>query len=136
MKSPIVKSTLREIKSTFGRYLAIIMIIALGVGFFAGLKVTRPAMLKTGQKYLSEADMYDFRLLSTLGYTDKEVEKLAEIEGVEYAVGSFSTDGVFDIGASEDFSSAHGRSRWRYGRLTECFTALLRLNMYLTFRLQ
>ncbi|OLA55347.1 MAG: hypothetical protein BHW37_06160 [Firmicutes bacterium CAG:272_52_7] len=92
MKSPIVKSTLREIKSTFGRYLAIIMIIALGVGFFAGLKVTRPAMLKTGQKYLSEADMYDFRLLSTLGYTDKEVEKLAEIEGVEYAVGSFSTE--------------------------------------------
>ena len=75
MKSPIVKSTFREIKSTFGRYLAIIMIIALGVGFFAGLKVTRPAMLKTGQKYLSEADMYDFRLLSTLGYTDKEVEE-------------------------------------------------------------
>ena len=107
MKSPIVKSTLREIKSTFGRYLAIIMIIALGVGFFAGLKVTRPAMLKTGQKYLSEADMYDFRLLSTLGYTDKEVEKLAEIEGVEYAVGSFSTDGVFDIGGSEKVFAAH-----------------------------
>ena len=74
MKSPIVKSTLREIKSTFGRYLAIIMIIALGVGFFAGLKVTRPAMLKTGQKYLSEANMYDFRLLSTLDIPIKRLK--------------------------------------------------------------
>lgn len=107
MRSPIVKSTLREIKSTFGRYLAMILIIALGVGFFSGLKVTRSAMLKTGQKYLAEANMYDFRLLSTLGYTDTEVGKLSQIDGVEYAVGSFSTDGVFDIGGSEKVFAAH-----------------------------
>ena len=44
----------REIRRNPGRFFAIMAIIALGVGFFAGLKVTETAMLKTGQDYLEE----------------------------------------------------------------------------------
>ena len=33
----IWKSTFREIKESLGRFLAILAIVALGVGFFAGL---------------------------------------------------------------------------------------------------
>ena len=46
------KSTFREIKSSLGRYLAILAIVALGVGFFSGLKVTRQAMIATAGNYL------------------------------------------------------------------------------------
>ena len=35
---------LRSIRSSLGRYLAILAIVALGVGFFAGLKSSQPAM--------------------------------------------------------------------------------------------
>lgn len=48
------KSTLREIKGSFGRWAAIFAIIALGVGFFCGLKVCKSAFLQTGNTYLQE----------------------------------------------------------------------------------
>ena len=47
-------TTLREIKQSLGRYLAILGIVALGVGFFAGIKVTRPAMIKTADEYFTK----------------------------------------------------------------------------------
>ena len=46
MKS-IVKMTLRTIRSFLGRFLALMLIVALSVSFFAGLKVTKDAMDKT-----------------------------------------------------------------------------------------
>lgn len=97
MKSSLIKSTFREIKGSFGRYLAIIVIIALGVGFFSGLKVTRHSMLETADQYVTESNMYDFRLLSSIGYTDDEINGLTSLDGIEYAEGAFSADAVFKI---------------------------------------
>ena len=62
----LTKITLREIKNSLGRYLAILIIVALGVGLFAGLKVTRDAMVDTLDEYLAERNLYDFQLISTL----------------------------------------------------------------------
>ena len=45
MKSMMRRTTFREIKNTFGRFAAIMAIIALGVGFFSGLKMTKPDMV-------------------------------------------------------------------------------------------
>ena len=53
------KSTLREIKNSLGRYLAILAIVALGVGFFSGIKVTSEAMIKTADEYLADHDFFD-----------------------------------------------------------------------------
>ena len=47
MKSGMWKSTVREIKQSFGRFMAIFAITALGVSLFAGLKVIQTAMVKT-----------------------------------------------------------------------------------------
>ena len=80
------KTTLREIKSSLGRYLAIFAIIALGVGFFSGLKVTKEAMLDAGDRFLTENNMFDYRLISTLGLTDEDVEKAKQIQGVDGSV--------------------------------------------------
>lgn len=57
----IWKSTLREIKESFGRFIAILAIVALGVGFFAGLKVTRAAMVETTGNYLEEQEIADLK---------------------------------------------------------------------------
>ena len=43
------KSNLRQLKLSLGRYLAILAIVALGIGFFAGLKAAQPSMLRTGE---------------------------------------------------------------------------------------
>lgn len=67
------KTTFREIRSSFGRFFAIFAIIALGVGFFAGLKVTKSAMTATVENYLGEHCFFDLRLLSTLGFEQEDV---------------------------------------------------------------
>ena len=60
IKSGMIKTTIREIKASLGRYLAIFAIVMLGVGFFAGLKATKPAMIATVDDYLRRQDFFDF----------------------------------------------------------------------------
>ncbi len=92
MKSMMMKSTLREIRQSLGRYLAILAIVALGVGFFAGLKATRPAMVETGDRYFLEKQLYDFRLICTLGFDDDIVAKINAREDVRAVQGAYSFD--------------------------------------------
>ena len=74
---PYAKTILRSVKMTLPRFLAIFAIIALGVGFFAGLKVTTPSFVVTGDKYINDYALYDFKLLSTIGFTDEDIEALS-----------------------------------------------------------
>ena len=67
------KNNLRELRRSLGRWLAILAIIALGIGFFAVLKASKPAMLLTAEGYLRETGFYDLRLISTLGLTHEGV---------------------------------------------------------------
>ena len=57
MKSKMWKSTFREIKQSFGRFMAIFAITALGVSLFSGLKVLQPAMVKTTDGYFKEKNL-------------------------------------------------------------------------------
>ena len=76
--SPYVKTILRSIKMTLPRFLAIFAIIALGVGFFAGLKVTTPSFVYTADLYAKEYAMFDFRFLSTIGFTQEDIDEIAK----------------------------------------------------------
>lgn len=91
----IRKSTFREIKSSFGRFMAIFAIIALGVGLFSGLKVSRDAMVDAMKEYLDEQSFYDFRLLSTLGFEEEDVEFLRSQEDSASAEGAVSVDFLY-----------------------------------------
>ena len=93
----IRKSTFREIKSSLGRFLAIFAIIALGVGFFAGLKVARGSMLDTVKDYLDEHAFYDFRLLSALGFDPGDTERLRQQEDVAAVEGAVSLDVLYQL---------------------------------------
>ena len=86
------KNCRREILHTLGRFLAILAIVALGVGFFCGLRLARPAMAKTGDDYLRKTNFYDYQLLSTVGFTDEDVAYFAAMDGVTQAEGSVSED--------------------------------------------
>ncbi len=97
MVKTLLRSALREIRQSIGRYLAILAIVGLGVGFFAGLRACQPDMMVTGVKYLEEHGFYDFRLLSTLGFTDEDVAAFAAREGVEAARGAVFTDFLTEI---------------------------------------
>ena len=89
---PLKKSAIREIKNSLGRYLAILAIIALGVGFFCGLRVCKPAMLSAAQSYIDEHKMFDYRLISTLGFTKDDETYFASMDGVNAAEGAVYVD--------------------------------------------
>ena len=95
------KTTLREIRSSFGRYIAIFAIIALGVGFFSGLKVTRQVMVEATDRFVSEHGMFDYRLVSTLGLTDDDVTAIRQLDTVSDAYGAYQADALVDDGSNE-----------------------------------
>ena len=97
-----MKMLLRSIKGSLGRYLAIVAIIALGVGFYAGLQSSQPAMLETADSYMHDQRMYDFQLMSTLGLTGGDVAAFKQLEGVEYAEGAYFADALAVLGSHEE----------------------------------
>ena len=97
-----LKMLLRSIKGSLGRYLAIVAIIALGVGFYAGLQSSQPAMLETADSYMHDQRMYDFQLMSTLGLTGGDVAAFKQLEGVEYAEGAYFADALAVLGSHEE----------------------------------
>ncbi len=108
MKSIMKKTTLREIRQSLGRYLAIFAIVAMGVGFFAGLKITRQVMITSANAYLEEKQLYDFRLLSTLGFEEEDVQTLSSKEDVRFVEGAVAADILyFNQQGNEDVIKAH-----------------------------
>ena len=102
MNKNIFKMLFRSIGATFGRYVAILAIVALGVGFFAGLKSSEPAMSSTANDYLTENRMYDFQLMSTLGFTEEDVEAFKELDYVSYAEGGYTLDVLLQRGEKQE----------------------------------
>ena len=86
------KTVFRSVKRSLARFIAIFAIIALGVGFFAGLKLTMPSFIKTGNSFVKETQLFDFRLLSTIGFDDDDISKLSKITGVRKADGAVYYD--------------------------------------------
>ena len=94
MKFPFGKAAWREIKLHPGRYLAILAIVALGVGFYAGLFVIEDAMLDTTNSYTIEYNLYDFSVSSTLGLYEDDVKALGELDGIKHAEGVITVDAI------------------------------------------
>lgn len=108
MKSMMKRNTFREIKKSFGRYFAILAIIALGVALFSGLKITQSVMVHSADVYLKDLQFYDYRLVSTLGFTEENVEALAEKEDVRVAEGAVSAEALCkDAGENERVIKMH-----------------------------
>ncbi len=92
MSKGICKSTIREIRESFGRYMAILLIVALGVGIFSGLKMAHETMLYTGNLYFRDLNLYDYHILSSLGFNEDSAGNLSQKNGVAEAEGSKSLD--------------------------------------------
>ncbi|MBO5575270.1 MAG: ABC transporter permease [Ruminococcus sp.] len=92
MKKALLKDTFREIKVSAGRFISILAIVALGCGFFAGLKATMPDMTDSANEYFEEHKLMDCKLMSTVGVSSSEVEAVKKLDSVEGAMGSYSKE--------------------------------------------
>ena len=101
MKKALFKDTVKEIKNTYKRFISILLMAFLGVGFFAGIKATSPDMTHNLDNYFKNQNVYDIQILSTLGLTDEDIEELKKIENVEEVYGTYSKDVQINIENTE-----------------------------------
>ena len=92
------KNIVRSISGSLGRFLAIAGIVALGCGFYAGLRMTAPDMDLSADAYYDETQLMDVRVVSTMGLVRADLDALRAVEGVEEVEGAFECDVLADIG--------------------------------------
>ena len=101
MKKAVIKDAIREIKKSYKRFISILLMAFLGVGFFAGIRASSPDMLDTIDTYYKNQNVYDIQVLSTLGLTSDDINAISKIENVEHVDGNFETDGQIEVGNKE-----------------------------------
>ncbi len=101
MKKALIKDSVKEIKNTYKRFLSILLMAFLGVGFFAGLKASSPDMVDTIDNFYYKQNVYDIEVISTLGLTNEDLVELENIEGVSKAYGNYSKDVILNIENTE-----------------------------------
>lgn len=91
----LIKQSFISIKQTFNRFISILVIVLLGVGFFTGIRETSPNMKDSLDAYFKKENVYDISLMSTWGITTDEVEDLRKLG---YTVeGSYSFEAIIHI---------------------------------------
>ena len=90
--SPLARDALREVKGTFSRFFSIFAIMALGVGFFAGVQATGRDMRLTADDYFDSHRLMDAHVISDLGLSEGDVDAIREIPGVSGVLPSYFTD--------------------------------------------
>ena len=103
----IRKLTVRSIHTFLGRYIALLLIVALGTAFFAGLKVVKEAMGRACADYLRSRHFYDYRLYSSLGFNGADVRALESQRQngkpfVLRAEGGYTLDALAETGGRTD----------------------------------
>lgn len=106
----------RTIKGSLARFLAIAGIVALGCGFFAGLKMASPDMQEAAHAFYANQHLYDLRVISTLGLSEKDVSALASVEGVEAVMPSRTVDVMATLTSSQSTARV---SSFRPGELNQ-----------------
>ena len=101
MKKALMKDSVKEIKNTYKRFLSILLMAFLGVGFFAGIRATSPDMVDTIDKYYDSQNVYDIQVMSTLGLTEDDLNEISRIENVDKVIGTYETDGKIEIDNTE-----------------------------------
>ncbi len=102
MKSAQITDLFRELKKSFNRYISILLIMALGVAFYAGVRSAEPDMKGTVKEFYDTTNYMDIRVLGTLGMTEDDVEEIRKIEGIKTAEGSYQTE-LFLVSEMRDY---------------------------------
>ena len=92
MQSARYRDIFREIRKSLGRYFSIMLIVALGCGFFSGIKATMPDMVDSAKEYFDENNLMDYRLMSSIGIKSEDVDAVRKAEGVSGAAPGYAKD--------------------------------------------
>ena len=104
------KDIVRSIRHSLGRFVAIAAIVALGCGFYAGLRMTAPDMKLAADAYYDSTDLMDIRVVSSLGLTDEDIEALRDVPGVSGVEAAYSADVLATLNDEQYVMRVHSLS--------------------------
>ena len=88
----------RAVTHSWSRFLALLVIVALGSGMYSGLRATAPDMRATADQYFDSSRFMDVHLVSTFGFTQEDVEAIRAAEGVENVMAGYTADVLSRVG--------------------------------------
>ena len=83
MKKTQFIELLSNIKATFMSFFAIALFVVLSIGVFAGISWTSPALQSAADRIYDEGSLYDIEIQFPNGLTDKDLDKIRTVEGVD-----------------------------------------------------
>lgn len=92
MKSMLIKHIFMKIKDNCKRFLSLLSMALLGVGFYSGIQACSPDMLKTLDNFYDNNNVYDIEITSNLGMTEENLKDISKINNVEKAIGIYTKD--------------------------------------------
>lgn len=106
-KTALLKDSAREIQKSLGRFFSIMVIVALGVAFLAGIRVSSPMMKNTTDQYMDDYGMMDLSVISTVGLEAADCDAINDLEQVESVTGSISINALATIGEQQSVVKVH-----------------------------
>ncbi len=110
MRNAHLKDTFRELWNNKSRFLAIFAIIALGTGFFAGVKVTSPDMKLTADTYFEDYSLMDIHLISTYGFNEGDLNAIKANSGIRGILPAYSMDAIIKTDNEDKVAKVHSIS--------------------------
>ena len=101
MTKSLIKDFQREIQKSKSRFISIMLIVALGVAFYSGVRSSLPAMYMTADASYDKENLMDIRVVGTLGLTESDIEAIKQVEGVQEIEGSYTTDFLCFVNSKE-----------------------------------
>ena len=92
MKKTYRKNMWRELSASKSRFASVFGIVLLGVMMLSGLLSVAPGMRGAGQTWYTQQNVFDIRVVSTLGLSDKDIDAISSTEGVEAVMPVKSVD--------------------------------------------
>ena len=91
-RNHLLTDSVREIWKTRNRFFSILVLTALAVAFFAGLRTAAPDMEYTADRYYDRTHLMDGYVLSTMGLTEEDLTALSQGAGVDQVEGIWALD--------------------------------------------
>lgn len=120
--NPLTRNMWRDIQKSKGRFIAIILIIMLGVLIFVGVKAAGPSLNDSLNKTVNNKNLSDIQVVSSTGFDQSDLELARKVPGAQveatklkYVIGSKDKVAIALYGYNPN--SKQNRLIMRSGRL-------------------
>ncbi len=93
MKKTQIIETIRTIGKQKVSYISIILIAFLAVTSFTGIQFASKGLAESGSAYYDRQNFRDLEIVSAVMFSEKDLKKLAAVEGVQDVEGLYRTSG-------------------------------------------